>query len=359
MAKLILKAEVLHQQIPLQGYKATLQGLLQRLFQQLTITKMKKVFTTALVASLLLGFASSCNQQEPQPENQVVENVQPSNDLTETTAASSISNARVAATATQQMFKFNTQVVGYSQRKIYSVDASKLFNARYNLVRSYTTSGQIDLSVCYLNSKGLYVSVGTKSTSGPLQEVRFHKSEIVGNTAYVIVNGGKANSNFDVAFYMLSDSFPETAVKKKTDSSPYSGFFSIPGECVWYEYIRIQELADLGYISQTSADYITAKLKGKSNRNARTWPGFIGGTWIAESPLPNKSRRKGLIGVYQTASGTGHIFFVESVSEDLKTYTISEYNWPSGQKYGTRTLTFGKDQGLGVHPTFFELEVTN
>lgn len=74
---------------------------------------MKKVFTTALVASLLLGFASSCNnQQEPQPETQVVENVQPSNDLMETTAASSISNARVAATATQQMFKFNTQVVG-------------------------------------------------------------------------------------------------------------------------------------------------------------------------------------------------------------------------------------------------------
>lgn len=323
---------------------------------------MRVLSTSTLAILIVLGIATSCNNlQDPQPNFLAVEKVQSQNDLA-VMAATTNPNARAAATATQQMFKYSTQLVGYAQRKIYSVDASKLFNARYNLVRSYTSSGQVDLSVCYLNSKGLYIPIGTKTSNGSTQEIRFHKSEIIGNTVYVIVNGAKTNSNFDVAFYMLSDSFPETAIKKKKDSSPYSSFFSIPGECVWYEYVRIQELADLGYISRASADNITNKLKGQTGRNARTWPGFIGGTWIGTSAtnvLPNKNRRKGLIGVYQTASGTGHIFFVESVSEDLKTYTISEYNWPSGQVYGTRTLTFGKDQGIGVYPTFFELEVTN
>jgi len=314
----------------------------------------------AVIASATL---TSCKNQwqDPLPENQATVNVQPNNDLTETGETSS-QNARVAAPMAQLMFKYGSQVVGYGSRKIYSMDASKLFNARYNLVRSYTSSGQVELTVCYLNTKGLYIPIGTKTTNGPTQEVRFHKSEIVGKTVYVLVNGIKTTSNFDAAFYMLSESFPETAVKKKTNPSSYSSFFSIPGECVWYEYIRIQELADLGYISRASADNITAKLKGQTGRNARTWPGFIGGTWIetsASNPLPNKNRRKGLIGVFKTATGTGHIFFVESVSEDLKTYTISEYNWPSGQVYGTRPLTFGKDQGLGVYPTFYELEVTN
>ena len=323
---------------------------------------MKNVFTTIIVVILtVLGIATSCtNQQDPQPKNQVVVNVKPLNGLVESESTSN-PNARVAALATQQMFKYNSQVIGYGLRKIYSVDANKLFNSRQNLVRSYTFSGQVDLTVCYLNSKGLYVPIGTKNTNGSTQEVRFHKSEIVGNAVYILVNGVNANSNFDVAFYMLSDTFPETAIKKKTDYTPYGSFFTIPGECVWGAYVRIQELADLGYISKISADNITVKLKGKTNRHAKTWPGFIGGTWLetsASNPLPNKFRRKGLIGVYKSGD-YGHIFTVESVSEDLKTYTISEYNWPSGQKYGTQTRTFGKDQGLGVYPTFYELELTN
>lgn len=84
---------------------------------------------------------------------------------------------------------------------------------------------------------------------------------------------------------------------------------------------------------------------GQTGRNAKTWPTFIGGIWIATStsnPLPDKNRRKGLIGVYESGD-YGHIFMVESVSEDFKTYTIAKYNWSSGQKYGTRTLTFGKN----------------
>lgn len=131
----------------------------------------------------------------------------------------------------------------------------------------------------------------------------------------------------------------------------------LKGQCTWFAYGRAVELSKSGNLPTNVANKFYNAFWGKSNRHAKNWPSFMGGTWhsTSSSALPQHLRKKGLLVVWNFGS-YGHVAFVESVSADKKTYTISEFNNPLGSGHRNRTLPFdGNDSMGGVYPHFLDL----
>lgn len=131
----------------------------------------------------------------------------------------------------------------------------------------------------------------------------------------------------------------------------------LKGQCTWFAYGRAVELSKSGNLPSNVANKFYNAFWGKSNRHAKNWPSFMGGTWhsTSSSALPQHLRKKGLLVVWNFGS-YGHVAFVESVSADKKTYTISEFNNPLGSGHRNRTLPFdGNDSMGGVYPRFLDL----
>lgn len=131
----------------------------------------------------------------------------------------------------------------------------------------------------------------------------------------------------------------------------------LKGQCTWYAYGRVVELSKSGNLPPNVANKFYNAFWGKSNRHAKNWPSFMGGIWHSTSynALPQHLRKKGLLVVWNFGS-YGHLAFVESVSADKKTYTISEFNNPLGSGHRNRTLPFdGNDSMGGVYPQFLDL----
>jgi len=167
-----------------------------------------------------------------------------------------------------------------------------------------------------------------------------------------------------IASHAISDTgFPKTGITSKYSGSPYANeqnVFPYKGQCTWYAYGRVLELADSGYLDSSVKNQFIQAFSGKTGRHARYWPDFLGGTWISTNSesLPYSYRKKGLIAVWKFGS-YGHVGFVEEVSNDKKRYRLSDFNRSVNESYQDRWYNFsGSSDRLGrVYPYFYELKL--
>ncbi len=162
-----------------------------------------------------------------------------------------------------------------------------------------------------------------------------------------------------------ADSFSATALTDRYSSSPYAreknAFYasdsSLAGQCTWYAYGRVIELAEKGELDSQAAALLYAALWGKSGRHAKYWPDFIGGTWhcTTTTSLPLEKRHKGLLAVYKFGD-YGHVGFVEEVNADKSQYRLSDFNYSGDTNYKEKWYPFvGDDRIGGAYPCFYEL----
>ena len=159
-----------------------------------------------------------------------------------------------------------------------------------------------------------------------------------------------------------SSNYPSTCLTSASASCSYATSENafkndLKGQCTWFAYGRAVELSKSGNLPTNVANKFYNAFWGKSNRHAKNWPSFMGGTWhsTSSSALPQHLRKKGLLVVWNFGS-YGHVAFVESVSADKKTYTISEFNNPLGSGHRNRTLPFDDNDSMGgVYPQFLDL----
>ncbi|HOZ48165.1 MAG TPA: CHAP domain-containing protein [Candidatus Hydrogenedentes bacterium] len=164
------------------------------------------------------------------------------------------------------------------------------------------------------------------------------------------------------------EGFPATCLTDKTvtcdAAGPLNAFGDrLRGQCTWYVYGRIVELARSGCLDPSAEKLVHDAFGGKSGRHATNWPKFIGGTWhdTNEAPLPRDLRRPGMIACWQ-GGHYGHVGFVEEVSADRKRYRLSHFNFYATEAYDSRWYDFRSEDGrgqqdrlLGRHPSFFPL----
>lgn len=339
----------------------------------------KSFFSVALSVLLL----SSCNKdnQAVTPQNDTAElavpelpaNAQANGQVVQFSEPVALPNGRVAAEV--QMTRVDGRVLsaGGWQNVFTTANAGWDLSATYKGQIYNYGGGTVDLYV-YNNINNSWVYLGGTSGSGNPKSFTFTMRAGQQHYFWAYCSAG-SNVRFDAALYKITNSssgsgttisanFPATAITSKNSASVYAtsqnAFNGYNGQCTWYVYARIQELVASGYLSQATGTTIKNAFWGKSNRHAKNWPSFIGGTWYNTNTavLPLNMRKKGLIVVW--AAGTyGHVGFVESVSSDKKSYTISEFNFNSDEKYRTKTYNFegGSDKVLGTYPMFYELGV--
>jgi hypothetical protein len=160
--------------------------------------------------------------------------------------------------------------------------------------------------------------------------------------------------------------FPETVIKTKSSTSPYAtsknAFYAsdpnLRGQCTWYAYGRVVELAEAGYLDSSAATIMYNAFWGKSQRDAKNWPSFLGGTWTAttSAPLPIDKRKPGMLAVW-IAGTNGHVGFVEEVSADKTKYRLSDFNRGLDEIYRSVWYNYEgtSDYLLGTYPSFYQL----
>ena len=188
-------------------------------------------------------------------------------------------------------------------------------------------------------------------------------------------NGTRMYSNpiSVIAKVAISSNFPTTGMKDSNNNPSYIDFAraknafktSLVGQCTWYTYGRIQELAANGYISANDANTVSNTFTSKytSSRDAKNWTWMLSGNWISTSsskPLDISLRQKGMIIVWNYGP-TGHVGFVEEVSADKKTYRVSEFN-VTALKYSEKILSFDSPRTISlsypnIYPSFYPLNI--
>ncbi len=162
--------------------------------------------------------------------------------------------------------------------------------------------------------------------------------------------------------------FPSTAITSRTSTSVYAtsknAFYvsdpSMAGQCTWYSYGRVIELAEGGSLSASVTTQFENAFWETSNRHAKNWPSFLGGTWYDtnSAALPVDKRRAGLIAVWK-GGDYGHVGFVEEVSADKAMYRLTDFNRNRQEAFKDAWYSFAGTSGLhsGGYPFFFELSV--
>ncbi len=164
----------------------------------------------------------------------------------------------------------------------------------------------------------------------------------------------------------IATAFTPTELATKGSSSVYArsqnAFYvtdpALAGQCTWYAYGRVVELADRGELASSVKAQFVAAFWDTSGRDAKIWPAFLGGTWYDTNTatLPVDKRRAGLLAVW-VGGDHGHVGFVEEVSADKATYRLSDYNRGLDESLRDRWYSFSgtSDLLLGVYPRFLEL----
>lgn len=160
--------------------------------------------------------------------------------------------------------------------------------------------------------------------------------------------------------------FPPTVITDKNSTSPYAtskNAFKYPlnGQCTWYAYGRVIELAEAGYLDSSAITLMHNAFWDKTGRDARNWPNsnFLGGEWTStiSAPLPMDKRRPGMLAVWKpNYDNPGHVGFVEEVSADKTKYRLSDFNYRF-EAYRTVWYSYegGSDLILGTYPSFYQL----
>ncbi len=133
---------------------------------------------------------------------------------------------------------------------------------------------------------------------------------------------------------------------------------SLRGQCTWYTYGRVVELASKGELPSNLKQKFENAFWGKSNRHAKNWPSFLGGSWINTNNqvLPMSKRKKGLVAVWIFGS-YGHVGFVEEISADGTKYRLSDFNRGGNITKRDKWYSFSgtSDRLGGVYPRFLDL----
>ena len=171
---------------------------------------------------------------------------------------------------------------------------------------------------------------------------------------------------FGASTLLASTGFPPTVITSKTSTSPYAttknAFWvsdnSLAGQCTWYAYGRVIELAEAGYLDPSAATIMHDAFWGKSGRDAKNWPAFLGGEWTStnSAPLPMEKRKPGMLAVWPYGDN-GHVGFVEEISADKTQYRLSDFNRGLDQIYRNVWYNFSgsSDLLLGGFPSFYQL----
>jgi hypothetical protein len=168
------------------------------------------------------------------------------------------------------------------------------------------------------------------------------------------------------ALEATSTTFPPTVLTSVNSTSPYAttknAFWvsdhSLAGQCTWYAYGRVIELAESGNLDPSAATIMHNAFWGGSNRHAKNWPAFLGGEWTStnSAPLPMEKRRPGMLAVWPYGD-FGHVGFVEEISADKSQYRLTDFNRGNDLTYRNVWYNFvgSSDLLLGGFPSFYQL----
>ncbi len=163
----------------------------------------------------------------------------------------------------------------------------------------------------------------------------------------------------------LASPFPKTVITTRSSNSPYAqtnnAFYhtsaGLAGQCTWYAYGRVIELAEAGYLSASAVTLMHDTFWGISGRDAKNWPNLLHGEWTSTSaaPLPLDKRNPGMLVVWPFGLH-GHVAFVEEVSADKSMYRVSDFNYTQ-LAYREHWYSFEgtSDAISGVYPKFYQL----
>jgi surface antigen len=245
-------------------------------------------------------------------------------------------------------------------------------------------SGQSKLEVKIWGGSGdcdVYVRLGAQPTTTSY-DIRPYlngnnetatKINPAAGTWYIMLRGYSSYSGLSLmaTYSATATVFPETVIKSKTSTSPYAttqnpfSWSGHAGQCTWYSYGRVKELAAAGYLPSAASTRIQSALG-----NAAQWPQQLGGNWYSTSkttPLQSARRKNGLLAVYPGPGANGHVGFVEEVSSDKKKFRMSEFNRLATEQYSSTWYYYdyndGTDSSLGCsscgtqryYPSFYDI----
>jgi len=186
---------------------------------------------------------------------------------------------------------------------------------------------------------------------------------------FSLMNGQTSLALGQDADAQSSSGFPATAITSRDSTSSYAtnknAFYvsdhNLRGQCTWYAYGRVVELSEAGHLDSAAATTMYNAFWGRTGRDARNWPGFLGGEWTAttSSALPMEKRSPGMLAVW-VAGEHGHVGFVEEVSVDKARYRLSDFNRANTQSHGDAWYNFEgtSDRLLGTYPSFYQLPLS-
>lgn len=160
--------------------------------------------------------------------------------------------------------------------------------------------------------------------------------------------------------------FPPTSITNRYSSSSYAtskNAFkgSLKGQCTWYAYARVIELAERGSLDRSIISKMERSFMGGSNRHAKNWPKKLGGTWKSGKGLAYNERKPGMLVVWDSGNEHGHVAFLEEVSSDRKSFKVSHFNMNNDKTYHvSRWYPFDGPslfKSNNVYPRFYALPV--
>lgn len=192
--------------------------------------------------------------------------------------------------------------------------------------------------------------------------------------------GTTVQSSLVGTIFLFRPYFPRTRIRSTSSTAKYAiaptNVFApaFTGQCTWYVYGRVMELASTSDLSSgllTTMPRAFDSIAHAGERNANEWPDRLPGHWIAtskSSPLPINRRRIGLLAVYDGPPPNGHVGFVEEVSADKRQYRMSQFNRTGTEEYSDKWYYFdgadgqpdgslgAKDQHITTrwYPSFFD-----
>lgn len=291
-------------------------------------------------------------------------------------ASTSRSSWRVVSAERVQLRKGQWYVMGFPKEAL---------DRAYFKAETRPTSGDPDLSTWGYSP---WRRIATSEKGGlAVDALEFNSTLLSHETEANFAAYAYTDCDFTMTLYMKEKSsssgsgqFPATVLRKSNNtpstSSTYGtslnvfnddgeGGQNLVGQCTWYAYGRTVELARQGYLSSSAETLLSNGLKEGTERHAKNWTWKVNGNWYDtnSSALPEHLRKKGMIVVWKNATDPyGHVAFVESVSEDKKYYTVSDFNRHGKTTYRTRTFPFEGNDKIGLmngtswYPYFLPLQ---
>lgn len=244
---------------------------------------------------------------------------------------------------------------------------------RWGDIRSERFFYEVDLTLNIQQDQDLTVRFYARPDDDPIEDQSFLSCIVPGGSGYragdttgrkILIEGKEGDSTADL------DPYSRTVITSRYSSSKYAttlnpfvmdaGGQDLRGQCTWYVYGRVIELADQGDLPMSAFTTMQNSFWGVRGRHAKNFDTLMGGTWIDtnHSILPESKRKPGMLVMWDADNNEyGHIAFVEEISDNLRYYRVSDFNIDWNETYDdTRWRDFeGDDSMFGVYPKFYDL----